>query len=186
MNAVRSALRRAAVAAALVGIAAGCPVRRPSVPAVPASGLEGPAALGKAQRAADGGRYVDADRALTTFAEQYAGSPEAAEAMYWRAVLLLDPANKDGSTKAAAQTLDAYLALDSVQHRVEASLLRRMADLVASLAADVQATKTAPPPVPPPAPALKEKDEEILRLRDSLTKTSAELERVRRRLAPRP
>ena len=73
--------------------------------------------LGDAQRAWQAGRFDDAQRALTTFGDQYAGSREAGEVLYWRAVLELDPQNTDGSTKAAAQSLDAYLALDSIAHR---------------------------------------------------------------------
>jgi hypothetical protein len=155
------------------------------VPTPPKPSVEWPAVLGDAQRAWQAGRFDDAERVLTTFGEQYAGSREAGEVLYWRAVLQLDPTNTDGSTKAATQSLDAYLALDSIQHRDEASLLRRVTGLITSLSADVQASKAAPPPQPPAPAVLKEKDDEIARLRDSLAKTSAELERVRKRLAPK-
>jgi hypothetical protein len=171
---------------AAVALATACP--RPSRPPAvtpPRPSVEWPAVLGDAQRAWQAGRFDDAERALTTFADQYAGSREAGEVLYWRAVLELDPQNTDGSTKAAAQALDAYLALDSTEHREEAALLRRVTGLITSLSADVQASKAAPLPAAPPPALLKEKDDEILRLRDSLTKTSAELERVRKRLAPK-
>lgn len=171
--------------AALV-LVTGCP--RPSRPVVappPRPSVEWPAVLGDAQRSWQAGRFDDAERALTTFSDQYSGSREAGEVLYWRAVIQLDPQNTDGSTKAAAQALDAYLALDSIQHREEAAALRRVASLITSLSADVQASKAAPLPAPPPPALLKEKDDEITRLRDSLTKTSAELERVRKRLAPK-
>ena len=175
-----------AVLLALVALAGAC--RRSNAPPariLPTPAVEWPATLGDARRAALAGRYEDAQRALTTFGEAYAGSPEAAEVLYWRSVLQLDPANHAGSTQVAAQTLDSYLALDSVQHRAEASLLRRVVGLIVFLSADLQAAKDVPPPVAPPPAALKEKEDEILRLRDSLTKTSAELERVRKRLAPK-
>ena len=171
---------------AAVALTTACP--RPthsSAAALPLPSVEWPAVLGDAQRAWQAGRFDDAERALTTFSEQYAGSREAGEVLYWRGVLQLDPQNTDGSTKAATQSLDAYLALDSIQHREEAALLRRVAGLVTSLSADVQASKAAPLPAPPPPALLKEKDDEIARLRDSLTKTAAELERVRKRLAPK-
>jgi hypothetical protein len=176
----------AAALLALVALSVACP--RPARPkgAAPARpSVEWPAVLGDAQRAWQGGRFDDAARALTTFEEQYAGSREAREVLYWRAALELDPTNTAGSTQAAAHALDAYLALDSIQHREEAALLRRVTGLITSLSADVQASKAAPPPQPPPPALLREKDDEILRLRDSLTKTSAELERVRKRLAPK-
>lgn len=187
----RRALRRRArgvlgAALAVSALAAAChrsSATRPNTVALPA--VEWPAALGDAQRAAIAGRYEDAERTLTTFAETYAGSPEASEVLFWRAVLQLDPANQGGSTEVAARTLDAYLALDPIQHRLQAGLLRRVAALVVALSAGLQAAKSVPPPVAPPPAALKEKDDEILRLRDSLTKTSAELERVRKRLAPK-
>lgn len=181
-------LRRRALIGLVAAVALGTACPRPSrspVVATPRASVEWPAVLGDAQRAWQAGRFADAERALAAFGEQYVGSREAGEVLFWRGVLQLDPQNTDGSTKSATQALDAYLALDSIQHRDEAALLRRVAGLITSLAADVQASKAVPLPPPPSPAALKEKDDEILRLRDSLTKTSAELERVRKRLAPK-
>ena len=171
---------------ALVALSVACPrPSRPKAAPPPRPSVEWPAVLGDAQRAWQAGRFDDATRVLTTFRDQFSGSREAAEVLYWRAALELDPTNTAGSTQAAAQSLDAYLALDSIQHREEAALLRRVSGLITSLSADVQASKAVPPPQPAPPAVLREKDDEILRLRDSLTKTSAELERVRKRLAPK-
>ena len=183
---VRRALRRAGTLAMTLMLMAAChrPPRQPLAPLSRAT-VEWPAVLGDALRAWRAARFDEAEAVLTAFGEQYAGSREAGEVLYWRGALELDPANTDGSTKAAVQSLDSYLALDSIEHRDDAGLLRRVAGLIVSLSADVQASKAAPLPQTPPPPVLREKDDEILRLRDSLTKTSAELERVRKRMAPK-
>ncbi|MFL5577146.1 MAG: hypothetical protein ACJ79S_14380 [Gemmatimonadaceae bacterium] len=167
-------------ACARVGHSAHSPIPEPAV--------DWPAALGDAQRAADAGRYADADRLLIGFAEHYADSPEAAETLFWRALFLMDPVNQDRSSKDAVAALDAYLAhAGMLPHRVEATVARRVLGALDSVSAELQAAKAAPPP-PSPATLAAEraKDEELTRLRDSLTRTSAELDRVRRRLAPRP
>lgn len=178
-----------ALALLLAGGAAGCARGGQSAhQPIPEPAVNWPAALGDAQRAADAGRYADADRLLVGFAEQYAESPEAAETLFWRALFQLDPANRDRSPKDAAAALDAYLAhAGRLEHRVEAAIALRVMGEVDSLAAELHAARTTPPPPPPAVVAAERaKDEELARLRDSLTKTSAELDRVRRRLAPRP
>lgn len=165
-----------------------CNTRRPTSPLVPAATLAWATTLGDAQRAAADGRFDDADRFLSGFATRYADSPEAAEARYWLALFKLDPANRQGSAHNAVADLDAYLAYSgALEHRTEGLALRRVAALVDTLWAAAQAPKIEPPsPSPADVAALRAKDDEIARLRDSLTKTSAELERVRKRLAPRP
>lgn len=188
-GASRGPALRLALALLLGAFAGGC-TRGSALarPGLPEPTVNWPAALGDAQRAAGAGRYADADRLLIAFAEQYADSPEAAETLFWRALFQLDPANRARSPKDAAAALDAYLAhADPLEHRLEAALTRRVAAALDSLAADLQTARTTPPPPSPAALAAERaKDEELARVRDSLTRTSAELDRVRRRLAPRP
>lgn len=182
--------RRFVLGACLVGAGAAfaCGPSRPAAPPVPAPTLNWPAALGDAQRAATAGRFADADRLLAAFATAYADSPEAIEVRYWQALFKLDPANREGSARRAVADLDAYLANTGLlQHRVEGDALRRVAALVDTLRTAAEAPQvTVAVPTAAEIAATKAKDDEILRLRDSLTKTSAELERVRKRLAPRP
>jgi len=185
-----AARRLLAVALTVAATAAlpACKSPRPTSPLVPPATLNWPTALGDAQRAAADGRFDDADRILNGFSSMYADSPEAAEARYWLALFKLDPANRQGSAHNAVADLDAYLAYPgTLPHRTEGLSLRRVAAMVDTLWATAQAPKVAPPPTPTIDPAvLKARDEEIAHLRDSLAKTTAELERVRKRLAPRP
>jgi hypothetical protein len=186
-----AAARRLAVALTMALAAAlpACKSPRPTSPLLPAATLHWPATLADAQKAAADGRYEDAGRALTGFMTTYAESPEAAEARYWQALFTLDPANRQGSAHTAVSDLDAYLAFPgALQHRTEGEALRRVAALVDTLWAAAQAAPKVIAPVPAPVDAsvLKAREDEIARLRDSLSKTAAELERVRKRLAPRP
>ncbi|HEX6058791.1 MAG TPA: hypothetical protein VFZ11_07205, partial [Gemmatimonadaceae bacterium] len=89
----------------------------------------------------------------------------------------LDPRNTAAAPRDAVRAFDAYLALaDSVPHAVEARSLRRLALRLDSLSQPVAAK-----------PAEPARDEELQKLRDSLTRTTDELERIKRRLAqPRP
>jgi hypothetical protein len=145
----------------------------------PAAERDWPAAYLAAQGAADRGAYADADKALADFAASHAGSPQALESTYWRAVYKLDPANKDASTRDAIAGLDRYLAVPDGAHRGEATTLRRIAVQLQSLDRALSAPKTDD--------AAATRDEEVKKLRDELQATKDELERIKRRLvAPKP
>ncbi|MDQ6887125.1 MAG: hypothetical protein M3068_07490 [Gemmatimonadota bacterium] len=144
-------------------------------------GQEWVAALTAAQRSVLEGRYDDADRTLATFASTHPASPETRECAYWRGVFLLDPANHGMNLSAATTHLGFYLA-DSTRalHVGEARILRRLAaslDSLQQLAATSRKAGTAD----------AELTKENQRLKDQLDKTTAELDRIKRRLAsPRP
>jgi TolA-binding protein len=172
------------VVLALDGTGCATSVRR----SMPVSAREWLVTLEAAQRAAAQGRYDDADRALSTYAQRYAGSPEAREAVYWRAVFQLDPANPGRNPASADAHLAEYLSdTAGVLHRTEALTLRRLASTLDSLnrahqtviAADTQHADDA-------ARAQQREQElekEIQRLKDQLEKTTQELERIKKRLA---
>jgi hypothetical protein len=128
-------------------------------------------------------RLADADRGLSEFAQRFAGSPEAAEVPYWRAIVKLDPASP-ASLHESMALLDAYLAgVPTGLHRAEANLIRQLGRTLEQRNASLAAV----PPVPAVRPDDKAREEELLRLRDDLAKANAELARIRRRLArPRP
>jgi hypothetical protein len=184
----RSRRARAAGAAAFAIFAACVPPKPVEAPA-PTRAL--PRVLVEVQAAAAAGRYSEADFRLETFAQEFPGSGEASEALYWRALLKLDPANREASVRDALALLDAYLKAEGAHpHQAEVATLSRMAAQRESLTRDLEAAREAatkaaaavPPPVVVPKP-----DEDVAKLRDSLARTTAELERIKRRLtAPRP
>lgn len=164
---------RVALVMALL-LAAGC-IRRP--PEEPIAVRLWPDALGDAKRAVAAGAYPTADTTLARFARQYSGSAQAGESLFLLALFRLDPRNTSAAPRDAVRAFDAYLALsDSVPHAVEARSLRRLALRLDSLSQPVAAK-----------PAEPARDDELQKLRDSLTRTTDELERIKRRLAqPRP
>ncbi|MFN2566928.1 MAG: hypothetical protein ABR499_18170 [Gemmatimonadaceae bacterium] len=169
---------------------------------------EWPPALQAAKEAARQGRYAEADSTLARFAARNPGSYEAREAAYWRALFLVDPANKGSSSAEALRALNQYFADGSTADAYdEATVLRRVVQqadsLTRSLAqanrliAEAQEAAADPSPAPaaapPGAPAERRVAgvtrenrnlvEEVRRLRDELSKANQELERVRRRLS---
>ena len=169
-----------------------------------------PATLQAAKEAARAGRYAEADSALARFAARYPGSFQAREAGYWRALFLVDPANSQASTDEAFRALNQYFADGStVDGYDEATVLRRVVQRIDSLnralaqadrlIAEAQEAADEPRPAAPsqPAPAApaapsenraqarqnRNLVEQVRRLREELSKSNLELERVRRRLS---
>lgn len=138
----------------------------------------------QASQEATAGNYAVADKLLTDYGSRYPASPEAAEAMYWRALYKMDPSSPVAAPHDAAVLLDGYLASGITTHRAEAQTLRRVA---ASL--ETQARSVTPTPVKTEVVKVDDKarDEEMARLREELSRANAELERIKRRLAqPKP
>ncbi|HEY9229910.1 MAG TPA: hypothetical protein VIP11_24880, partial [Gemmatimonadaceae bacterium] len=75
----------------------------------PESTTEWPVTLDVARSRAQDGRFESADTVLADFALRYAGTPEALETAYWRAVLKADPSNPHASLPTAIASLEAYL-----------------------------------------------------------------------------
>ncbi|HEX2781386.1 MAG TPA: hypothetical protein VHM30_17925 [Gemmatimonadaceae bacterium] len=172
--------RCAATLVALLALVGAACVRRPHF-LLPEAQRSWPATYLSAQGAADRGAYDDADKVLADFAKGHPNTAQAAEAGYWRAVYKLDPGNKAANTRDAIVGLDAYLASTNIDHRGEATTLRRLATQLMSLDRAL-AQKPDEPPV-----AAKSRDEEVQKLRDELQATKDELERIKRRLAaPKP
>jgi hypothetical protein len=148
------------------------------------------AALASAQRAADEGRYVDADRELAVFARMNTGSAEAAESAYWRALYKLDPRNTAATARDAVSLVDTILLADpSTGRRSEAVVLRRTALVIDSLRREADAPNTTVVIRDTARDVARERayEEQIKLLQDSLTKTVAEVERIRKRITtPRP
>ena len=174
-----------ALTLALVALSAssGCLPVRQMPAATPTAASEWAMVYTRATAEARESRITAAEKALADFAQQYPGSPEAAEVPYWRAVLKLDPANPAGIRESIA-LLETYLStVPTGVHRVEAETLRRL-----GLALEQRnAALAAIPPAVVPRPDDKAREEELQRLRDELAAANAELDRIRRRVSrPRP
>lgn len=182
-------------ALALVALGAGCTPFRTHRVDVPDAGSiaasEWPIARTAAQQAAVRGNYARADSILRAFTASYPGTEAASDALFYRGVFRLDlegdSARSSENAREARAALDAYLAGGPMQqHYAEALTLRRLASQLDSLHTIV--------PVPPPVvlgtqstrDTLRARDDEIVRLRAELDQTKAELDRLRRRLTPRP
>ncbi|MES2178787.1 MAG: hypothetical protein V4550_13080 [Gemmatimonadota bacterium] len=136
--------------------------------------------LTQASDEAIAGRHAAADRLLADYTTRFPASADAVEAMYWRALYKVDPANQSASPREAIVLLDGYLMSSTAAHRSEAVTLKRLA---AALDARVAPQPAGPVRVDPAPPGDKAKDDEIARLKDELAKANAELERIKRRLA---
>jgi hypothetical protein len=168
---------------------------------------EWPPTLQAVKVAAREGRHADADSLLARFIADNPRSYEAREASYWRALMLIDPANRQASSAAALRAINQYFADGSTAEAYdEATVLRRVVQYTDSLAqtlaqarrliAEAQEAAAEPAPAAPATPAApaaapsretqrenRNLVEEVRRLRDELSKARAELERVRRRLS---
>lgn len=149
---------------------------------IPAGRTEWTAWMLQASQEAAAGRYAVADKLLADFTTRFPASPEAAEAMYWRAVYKIDPSNGSAVPRDASVLLDGYLASGTTAHRTEAQTLRRIAGALDARGPAVQ----VPGKVDVVKTDEKARDEELQRLKDELAKANAELERIKRRLAPKP
>jgi len=155
--------------------------------AVPAPGpLEGVTTIAQASQEANAGRYAVADKLLADYIARFPGTSEAADALYWRALYKLDPANPSASARDATQLLDGYIASSIGTHRTEAQSLRRVS-VAMEMRAAAAANQSTVAKAEPPKPDDKAKDEELQRVKDELAKANAELERIKRRLTqPKP
>jgi hypothetical protein len=166
----------------------------------PTSKREWPATLSLAQFRVSEGKFDEADSVLVQFDRLYPKSPEAIESRYWRALVRMDPSNPRASVAGAMASLDAYVADPRAkEHLRDAAAIRRVAAQLDTLnkmvlasqsgaitttgrsqASDLRVDVTRP--VADPSPS----DLEIKRLKDELAKATAELERIRKRLAQPP
>jgi hypothetical protein len=142
-------------------------------------------AVTRARYAAAHGQHNEADIILAQFIDAHADTPEAREAAYWRAILLLDASASRADRDAARQQLDAYLADTAASaHAVEARLLRQFLVTVDSTSQATDSVTTAARQ----AAAAREEElkKEIQSLKEQLDKTNDELNRIKRRLEARP
>ncbi len=138
------------------------------------------AAIAAAEKRADAGDYSGADKVLADFALRARGTNEAAEASFWRAMYMVDPLNKTASVSAGIRALDIYLDTPGARlYRGQARILKRTAQTVQTLRlASVATVKVVGRDT-----VYVSREEEVETLKDQLAKATAELERIKKRLA---
>ena len=166
-------------------VAIGCTHPRAHTPAPDVTGWR--TTLDSAQRLAADSQYAAADSLLVTYANGAPGTPEANEATFWRGVFLLAPQHTDSSVHGAQE--DGHGDLYADEHRAEAMALRRTTRVIDSL------TKTRSLDSLPAVHLVVSDDstkqsareqemaKTVKQLQDSLNKTTAELERIKKRLS---
>jgi len=136
--------------------------------------------LQAAQARVDAGDHAGADRILSDFALNAKNRHEATEISFWRALYMVDPANKRTSIPEGIRALDIYLASPGTRwYRPQAEVLRRTAQSVQAL----RTTAQAQPRIVGRDTVFISREEEIAALRDQLAKANAELDRIKKRLA---
>ncbi|MGQ0646256.1 MAG: hypothetical protein ACT4P7_01725 [Gemmatimonadaceae bacterium] len=153
----------------------------PPVVVQPAALSEWPTTLSHAMRAAEAGNYEAADQVLLQHGLKHAGSPEGAESDFWRAILKADPSNTSPSTRERIALFDAYLtAGPNAPRYLEAIVFRRLLEAVDSTRTALMSLQTAADT------RQRTREEEIKKLSEDLDRTMAELDRIKKRLAPKP
>ncbi len=168
----------------LLVLAGGC-VARHQRPPEPSTSEQLVDAVTRARYAAAHGQHSEADVILAQFIDAHASSPEASEAGYWRAILLLDASTSRADRDEARRYLDAYLAdTAATAHALEARVLRQFLPAVDSTSQVMDSLTTAARQ----AAAAREEElkKEIQTLREQLGRTNDELNRIKRRLEARP
>lgn len=169
--------RHALLALAVVAPAA-CTKTRPSPAPAPAQAYA--AVLNTAEERVREGDHAGADRILADFAIKRQGTEEATEISFWRALYMVDPANKRTSIPEGIRALDIYLATPGTRwYRAQAEVLRRTAQSVQALRNAAQAQ----PRIVGRDTVYVSREEEIAALKDQLARANAELDRIRKRLA---
>jgi hypothetical protein len=147
------------------------------------------ATLDSAQRLASDSQYAAADTLLAVFARSVPGTAEANEAAFWRGVFLLAPSNPGGSVHGAAEAFDSYLGSDATAHRAEAVALQRTTRAIDSLSQSrsLDSLPAVHLVVSDDSSKTSAREQEMTKmvkqLQDSLNKTTAELERIKKRLS---
>jgi hypothetical protein len=164
--------------------ATGC-VARHQRPPEPSAAEQLVDAVTRARYAAAHGQHDEADVILAQFIDAHPSTPEAREAAYWRATLLLDANASPADRESARRYLDAYLAdTAAAAHQLEARLLRQ---LLVRLDSASQARDSVSSAVRQAATAREEElKKELQALKEQYDKTNEELNRIKRRLEARP
>lgn len=152
---------------------------KPPAPTTQPLAAEFANAIEAARQKVDAGDYPAADKILADYSLRHQGTSEAREISFWRAMYIVDPANRTASIAQGIRALDIYLATDgTIWYRPQAEVLRRTA-LVIQQVRQAQIPKV----VTGKDTVFISREEEVAALRDQLAKANAELDRIKKRLA---
>lgn len=149
--------------------------------------------LDSAQHLAAAAQYGSADSLLALFARNEPGSSGAREAIFWHGVFLLEPANTSARLHDAVAAFSGYLSQGgALPHRTEALVLKR-ATLVMDSLSQLRSMDSVPAMhlvVSDDSSKSTAREQDMAKavklLQDSLNKTTAELERIKKRLSTTP
>jgi hypothetical protein len=172
----------------IVVVAGACVHARPHSPS-PAD-REWSVTLDSAQRLAADSQYPAADSLLASYAQRTPGSLGAREAIFWTGVFALAERNTRENVHAARLAFETYLAdTAAVAHRAEAAALSQATRTIDSLS-QARAADSVPAVhlvVSDDSLRASAREQEmaksVKRLQDSLDKTTAELDRIKKRLS---
>jgi hypothetical protein len=151
----------------------------PRAPATSAPAAEFATVIEASRQRVEAGDYPGADRILADYALRNQGTPEAREISFWRAMYIVDPANRTASVAQGIRALDIYLSSEgAIWYRPQAEVLRRTALVLQSVR-----QAAVPKQVNGRDTVFISREEETAALRDQLAKVNAELERIKKRLA---
>jgi len=136
-------------------------------------------AIENASKRVDAGDYPGADRILADFALATRGTPESQEVAFWRALYMIDPSNKNASFSDGLKAVDIYLSSPGTKwYRQQAQVVKRTALALQSIRAAQQTAKITGHDT-----VFVTREDEIAALKDQLAKATAELDRIKKRLA---
>lgn len=140
---------------------------------------EWPTTLADALRAAEAGKYDEADQRLLQYGIKHGGTKEGTESDFWRAVIKADPSNTTPDVRERIALFDAYLAAGTgTPHYLEAVVFRRLLEAAESARSAIASLRTTN------EARQRTREDEIRKLSDDLDRTMAELDRIKKRLAP--
>ena len=135
--------------------------------------------LSVAQKRVEAGDYRGADKLLADYGLANKALDEGREVAFWRALYMVDPANKNASIAQGIRALDIYLAQEgNLWYRTQAEVLRRTAATL-----EGQRLAQGPRQIVGRDTVFVSREDEINALRDQLAKANAELDRIKKRLA---
>jgi hypothetical protein len=145
--------------------------------------------LGSVQHLVADSQYSEADSLLISFAKLSQDSTALSEATFWHALLMLTPDNDHGDPHEASQAFDSYIGSGATAHRTEALALRKTAQMLDSLtkARSLDSLPAVHLLVSDDSTKSTAREQEMAKnvkqLQDSLNKTTAELDRIKKRLS---
>jgi hypothetical protein len=148
-------------------------------PVTPTPAVEFAAVIEQARQKVEAGDYPAADRILSDYALRHQGSQEAREVSFWRAMYIVDPANRNSFSRTGHSALSTSISRAKGQSGTAAGGSSTPDCSGVTVGASGCGAETGEWP----GHGVHLREEETAALRDQLAKANAELERIKKRLA---